>query len=216
MQLQLTSLESDALKAQMNPHFIFNAMNSLQSYINNNELRNSNTFLTYFGNVIRGTMQAAELQEINIRKEVELLRSYLELERMRFDRRFTFEIEVGLSLDPDEITIPPMLIQPIVENAILHGLGPKDYEGRISIDFQLVRDTLVVTVKDSGVGFNQTKAAREGHVSTGLSNTRKRIRILNERNNLEIQEIRRDNGNVEGTAVTLYLHLDETARTSHN
>lgn len=207
--LQLIELEKAALHAQMNPHFIFNSLNALQSYINNNEADNSNIFLSYFSKLIRGILKASDEKEIQLKVELELLESYLELEKIRFNKRFDYRITVDDDIDPEFIKLPSMITQPLIENAIVHGLSKTISGGLIELDYRLNDDQLIITVIDNGIGIYQSENRNDPHhKSVGLSNTIKRLKLLDEGNELRISEITDDQGKVIGTRIVQYVHLN--------
>lgn len=209
VEMEISELERAALQAQMNPHFIFNSLNSLQSYINHNEKESSNIFLSHFSRLIRGTLKASGLKEISLQSEIDLLKSYLELEKMRFNNRFDYKITVEDSIDPESITLPPMITQPLIENAVIHGMAGKSSGGMIELNYRVdAGNVLIITLKDNGVGLNhfQTKQTG-GHKSTGLDNTKKRLKLLNYENKMDMSELQDESGNTSGTIIVQYIHL---------
>jgi LytS/YehU family sensor histidine kinase len=145
----------------MNPHFVFNCLNSIKDFINKNDKISSNKFLTDFAKLIRTTLNITRKQYIYIEDEISYLRLYIQLEQMRFDNHFDFEIE---NLVPLEIYVelPSMMIQPFVENAIRHGqIGQLDYQGYLQIVFSLEGEYLVVHISDNGIGIVEAKKISE-------------------------------------------------------
>jgi ligand-binding sensor domain-containing protein len=174
--------ELTALRAQMNPHFIFNVMNSIQHYILNHDVESSQYYLSRFGKLMRYVLDKSNLSFIPIQEEVRALKYYLELESLRLNHRFKFEIFVGKSIDADKLLIPSMLIQPFVENAIWHGV--QKMEGgivRISLR-QEKKGYIVCEVMDNGVGREKSRrnARKKKRVSYGINATRDRLKLLNE------------------------------------
>jgi photosystem II stability/assembly factor-like uncharacterized protein len=209
--LQLSALERSALRAQMNPHFIFNALNSLQSFINNNEVENSNIFLSHFSQLIRGTLKASKEQNVSLEVEIELLKSYLKLEKMRFEDRFDFKISIAEDIDVQAIKVPSMITQPFVENAIIHGLSKKSINGLIELDYKLKEEYLIITIKDNGKGiFHTSKNKNKLHKSMGINNILKRLKLINPENELHMSEQKEDNGKVLGTKITLSILVKST------
>lgn len=216
IQQQLAKLEQQALQAQMNPHFIFNCLNSIQQYILVNDSESANRFLSIFARLIRETLENSSFQLISLDREIEFLSKYLELEKMRFGDKFRFEITQGHLLEPELIKIPVMLLQPFVENALRHGIRYRnDNEGLVQIIFEVTDDVLTCRIRDNGVG---RKAAGEykslmhiEYQSKGMSLTKRRLDILNltreHRLDLAIHDLFDEKGNAAGTEVLLTLKI---------
>jgi hypothetical protein len=174
-----------SLRREMNPHFIFNSLNSINQFIaNNNELA-ANQYLTKFSTLMRRVMENSKDDFVLFSKEVELLQNYLELEKSRFADKFDFDVFIDDELYANEqLYIPGMLIQPHLENAIWHGLRYKDEKGFLKLSFKKVNETLQVIVEDNGVGIAESKrtktANQQKHKGRGITNTYERIGILNE------------------------------------
>jgi LytS/YehU family sensor histidine kinase len=184
LQQRLNDLEQMALRAQMNPHFIFNCLNSIQNFIINNDLETTNWYLTGFAHLIRQTLDNSEKSNISITNEINYLKRYLELEMMRFGHSFNFSIEVDPAIDPDLVTIPTMILQPYVENSIRHGIRYKrNGEGRIEIKFLKSNSDFLCIIQDNGIGRKKANDYKsQMHVeyqSKGMSLTAERINILN-------------------------------------
>ena len=208
--VELAELENEALRAQMNPHFVYNALNSLQSYINTDQPAKSNEFLTSFSRLIRGTMEATSQRQIPLKREIELLKSYLNLEKMRFGDRFDFRISISDEIDLNEVTVPGLITQPLVENAIIHGFKGINRKGLIELEYWLERDILKIVIKDNGVGFTQEESSKPGHQSTGIKNTDRRLRIIHPKNGLSIEVLKDKTGRPNGTQIIQYIHLDKS------
>lgn len=199
-------LEHKALRAQMNPHFIFNSLNSIQSYISSNDKENSTRYLTRFAKLVRQTLEISGHSEISVREEISYLDNYISLEKMRF-KKFNYRIEA----DPASLSIPilPMMIQPFVENAINHGLVTRE-EGLLTITFSAQDDTLKVIIDDNGIGRAAAASQRSlRHRSLGMEVTRSRIEAHNAMHQnkirFDILDKRNDNGTPAGTKVILYF-----------
>lgn len=176
LQKRVNELEQKALSAQMNPHFIFNSLNSIQSFLLYQENDKAEKYLLKFSKLIRATLANSRETFITIEQEIDLLKNYLELEQMRFQNRFDFEIETSENLS--HILIPPMLIQPFVENAILHGLSKRAENGLLQISFIKQETFIQVRVSDNGVGLNKEKThTQTGHRSFGSDITKERMAI---------------------------------------
>ena len=172
--------EYKALNALMNPHFIFNTLNNVQSLFNGNDRLAANEYLRIFADLIRQNMHNISKELIPLQKELDLVKNYLMLEKLRFEELMNFSIEVSDNLDLSDIMVPPLLIQPLVENSIKHGiLQLKSDGGFIHIRINEENDILPIEVKDKGVGLNHMhKKTDPRHESFGLDNIRKRIEKL--------------------------------------
>lgn len=194
-----------SLRSQMNPHFIFNALNSVNSYIALNDERAANKYLTDFSKLMRSVLENSELDFIPLHKELELLSLYIKLEHERFKEQFEFTITIAPELEHSDYGVPPMLLQPIIENAVWHGLRYKNEKGFLHITFaalpsgrqaanpatQIVTVTGVqVIITDNGIGRDRSKAIKTDHQkqrdSKGLGNIKNRIALLNELHNHKI------------------------------
>lgn len=168
-----------AIQSQMNPHFLFNSLNSIQDLVLKGDVENSYTYITKFANLVRKTLNYSEQEFISLDKEIELLKIYLTLEELRFKHQFTYEINTH-SL-PDGIKIPPLIIQPFVENALVHGLLHKSGEKHLQIDFYFT-DLLECIIQDNGIGREQSKLInqrqRKDHESFASKAMKKRFELL--------------------------------------
>ncbi len=177
-QNHLLQLERRALQAQMNPHFIFNSLNSIQSFLVFNETEKAEKYLLKFSHLVRRILNNSVTEEIPIRDEIQTLREYLDLEKMRFRQRFDYEIREFLPENDQDRLIPGMLIQPFVENAVIHGFKGFESGGKIVLSFRMLNDaTLLCEISDNGVGFDPDNVRKPGtHVSHGIRITRERLR----------------------------------------
>jgi tetratricopeptide (TPR) repeat protein len=174
-----------SLRSQMNPHFIFNALNSVNSFIASNDERTANKYLSDFSLLMRVVLENSEEDFIPLEKEVELLELYTKLEHFRFKDKFDYSITIDENVKVEEFQIPPMLLQPYIENAVWHGLRYKKERGRLDISIaQSVKDEITITITDDGIGRKKSKALKTVHQqkqnSTGMGNIKKRVAILNE------------------------------------
>ena len=174
-----------SLRSQMNPHFIFNALNSVNSFIANNDERTANRYLTDFSTLMRSVLENSEEDFIPLEKEIELLNLYLKLEHSRFEDKFEYKFEVEDNVKIGEFKIPPMLLQPYVENAVWHGLRYKKEKGLLTVNIsQKDSETLEITILDNGIGREKSKALKSKNQqlrkSKGMENIKQRILILNE------------------------------------
>ena len=183
-------LELRSLRSQMNPHFIFNALNSVNSFISLKDERKANSFLSRFSGLMRTVMENAEYDFISLTKELEILESYLEMEHFRFKDKFEYHIEIDESLDEDFAKLPPMLIQPYLENAIWHGLRYKTDKGLLKLSIQNDNGDLLIQVSDNGVGRAKSKLYKTKNQlkrrSIALDNIDQRIRIFKDLHKIKI------------------------------
>jgi two-component sensor histidine kinase len=184
LQQKISDLEQLALRSQMNPHFIFNCLNSIQAFIINNDLETTNQYLTEFAHLIRQTMDSAEKGTISVAQEIKYLTRYIELEKMRFGHSFDYCIVADEEIDKDTTYLPSMILQPYVENSIRHGIRHKlDGKGLIEIKFCRLGDQVVCIVEDNGIGRQHARQFRSKmHVeyqSKGMSLAAERVKALN-------------------------------------
>lgn len=212
---KIANIESQALRAQMNPHFIFNTLSSIQHYISNNDTDAALKYLSKFAKLMRRIMDNSKQQMIAVSEEISALELYLELETMRFDKKFIYHISIDKEIDQTYDRIPSMLIQPYVENAIIHGLLPLEASGKISISMEKQNDTILCTIEDNGIGREKSKDFKKNrvqqHKSMGMSITKERLDILNSSLNSNISAEIIDlfeNGKASGTKVRLIIPLD--------
>ncbi len=149
---QLNDMRMEALRAQMNPHFIFNCLNSINRYIIKNDIKSSSLYLTRFAKLIRLILDNSANKSIVLSKEIEALQLYIEMEVFRFENKFSFDITVDPEVDIDNIVIPPLILQPYIENAIWHGLLPKETGGHLSVSIRQNDDYLICEIMDNGIG----------------------------------------------------------------
>jgi ligand-binding sensor domain-containing protein len=201
-------LEQRALQAMMNPHFIFNVMNSIQHYINTKNTSSANRILTGFARLIRKNLEICTKSFISLEEELEYLSLYLGLEKTRFGDKFNYQIKINPSIDKDEIFIPSMLLQPYIENAIWHGLMPKEEGGNIEISMEIVdQELLLIYITDDGIGIeNSLRTKRGSHSSKGMSLTQERVTLLNQIESIFIKIDISQRG-VSGTMVTIKVPI---------
>ena len=174
-----------SLRSQMNPHFIFNALNSVNTFIATNDERTANKYLSDFSQLMRAVLENSEEDFIPLKKEIELLNLYTKLEHFRFQDKFDYSIDVDETIDVEEFQIPPMLLQPYIENAVWHGLRYKTEKGHLNINIQpKSKDEITIAISDDGIGRARSKALKTDHQkkqnSKGMNNIKKRVAILNE------------------------------------
>jgi ligand-binding sensor domain-containing protein len=210
----LIELEQKALRLQMNPHFIFNALNSIQSQITENNEQTARHYLAKFSKLMRMILENSQQTEISLAEEIRTLENYLSLEKFSSDDQFDYELHVAPSIDAEELYLPPMMIQPFVENAIIHGLKHLTHRGRIQIEFLLTQYCLECRINDNGIGRKQAsgnKAQQESHhKSTALIVTQQRLDRLRgpaHEKLLEIIDKEDENGIPMGTTVVIRIPL---------
>lgn len=179
---QLLLLKS--LRAQMNPHFIFNALNSVNNFISRNDERSANKFLTEFASLMRMVLDHSQKDFISFEEEVELLELYLKLEHFRFRDKFDYTFEKSPDIDYATIEVPPMLLQPFIENAIWHGLRYKEHKGKLEVAIGKENGMATVLIRDDGIGRKRSLEAKTSqqtkYQSTGLRNVSRRIQLINQ------------------------------------
>ncbi|MHA7842368.1 MAG: tetratricopeptide repeat-containing sensor histidine kinase [Winogradskyella sp.] len=174
-----------SLRSQMNPHFIFNALNSVNSFIAANDERTANKYLSDFSQLMRAVLENSEEDFIPLKKEIELLQLYTKLEHFRFQDKFDYSIDVDERVNIEEFQIPPMLLQPYIENAVWHGLRYKTEKGHLNITVKpKSQDEITITIADDGIGRTRSKQMKTENQkkqnSKGMNNIKKRVAILNE------------------------------------
>ncbi len=213
LQQQATELEMQALRAQMNPHFIFNSLNSINRFILQNNKAQASEYLTKFSKLVRLILQNSQAALIPLESELEALKLYLELEAVRFDHQFEYSIIVADDLDAELIKVPPLIIQPYTENAIWHGLMHKEEKGHLKIELYQCDEALCCKITDDGVGrlkaaaFKSKSAA--SHKSMGMRITADRIAILQQKKQIDptiqISDFVLPDGSAGGTEVLLKI-----------
>ncbi|WP_411030110.1 tetratricopeptide repeat protein [Spongiimicrobium sp. 3-5] len=203
-----------SLRSQMNPHFIFNALNSVNNYIAKSDERSANRYLSEFSTLMRAVLENSEEDFIPLSKELELIELYVKLEHSRFPDKFGYEIKVDQRIDIDAFQIPPMLLQPYIENAIWHGLRYKEEKGSLQIDLaQKDNDAITITITDDGIGRKKSDQLKTNNQkkqkSKGMGNIKKRIAILNDMYKNKVTVAICDlNDDASGTQVVLTLKKD--------
>ena len=215
IELEKKNLETEQrlLRSQMNPHFIFNSMNSIQSYISGNDSFTAMTYLSKFARLMRNILENSRKSLILLSDEISTLELYIELERIRFKQKFDYQIKTEPELPVDTIYIPPMLIQPFVENSIKHGLRHKSGKGILEVEFEKSHQYIKCTVKDNGIGREKSKTLdkdkNKNHRSLGMQVTRERLEILSKAKGLtagfKITDLKNENGENEGTLVVINI-----------
>lgn len=181
---KISELEIKALQAQMNPHFLFNAINSIQNYILDNDVDKALSYLSSFSKVVRKTLEFVDQQFVSLSEVLNYLQNYVSIEKMRFDEMFDYSVICDNDIDPDTTLIPPMLLQPIIENSIKHGIQPLKYRGIINVEIVKINDVSIkCIIEDNGIGRSKSselnKRSKVNNDSIGLKITKERLEILN-------------------------------------
>ena len=206
-------LEQRLLLSQMNPHFIFNALTAIQSYIFRNDPKSAGKYLASFAKLVRLILENSRTKYTTIGKEVKTLEHYLELQSLRFDEKFDFKIEVDPDIERESMTIPPMLTQPFIENAIEHGIINISDKGNITIRYLLRDDLILIEVEDDGIGINRAmeiqKPGQKDHVSLATKISKERLENLNKLEKgkivMEIIDLSTIDNSLHGTKVTFKI-----------
>lgn len=210
---KLLALEQQSLNSSMNRHFIFNALNSIQYYINRQDKLAANKYLTDFAKLIRKNLDSSEDTLTTLQDEIERLELYLKLEHMRFKDKFEYRIQVDPTIDRNNIKVPAMMIQPFLENSIWHGLLPKDSPGEVVVDITKTGDRIKFSITDNGIGYENSirnKTGTDNHISKGMGITQSRIDLIKKATgqNIELSgptQFNDENGVAGGTRVELII-----------
>ena len=199
VQVKNKKIELQSLRREMNPHFIFNSLNSVNQFIATNNELEANQYLTKFSKLMRGVMENSTEDFIPFQQELDLLQNYLSLEKTRFTDKFNFDISVDENLNQQNLLIPGMLIQPFLENAIWHGLRYRTEKGFLKLHFKKENQYLKIAIKDNGIGIEESKKQKTIHQKNregrGMKNTLERIRLLNDLYKKEIRCSIKDSDN---------------------
>lgn len=213
-QQKMTEVEMQALRAQMNPHFIFNCLNSINRYIVKSDQTTASLYLTKFAKLIRLILDNSNSKNVMLANELEALKLYIEMEALRFDKKFTYEIKVENKLGTDTVEVPPLIIQPYVENAIWHGLLHKESGGHLSIKVCMCSESMLeCIIEDNGVGRDKAKELKSksatSRKSLGMQLTENRLSLLNKHAQLsasvEIIDLQNGGNEAAGTKVILKI-----------
>jgi ligand-binding sensor domain-containing protein len=213
---QMSDMEMTALRAQMNPHFIFNSLNSIENFIMQNEKRLASDYLNKFASLVRMILENSRTQAVPLVQDMEAMQLYVDLERLRFENKFCYLTEIDEVLLKGDYRVAPLLIQPFVENAIVHGLAPSDKPGLfLRITVRLLDDFIHYTIEDNGIGRTESMAYarkyRPGHKSLGIGISRERIDLINRKHGttgtLDIIDLY-DDQQPAGTRVVLTININ--------
>jgi sensor histidine kinase YesM len=209
---QLLELEAKALRAQMNPHFIFNCLNSIKSLIQEQQTEKGVTYLTTFSKLIRTLFNNADKKEITLYDEIATCRLYLQLEAMRFDTKFSYQVNIDENMDLKSVQVPALIIQPFIENAIWHGIVPKGTGGSIALTVAEKNGDIEIAIEDNGIGrgaSQQNKSINQTHQSKGVNLTQARLELDNllQQRQAQLRTIDKkdENGIATGTKVIITI-----------
>lgn len=214
--------ELNTLRSQMKPHFIFNSLNSIQHFILERDEESAHLYLTHFSSLMRKILDNTRQNTIPLSSEIETLRLYLELEKLRFGENFRYTIAVDPAIATERIGIPPMLIQPYAENAIWHGLLLQKDNPELKISFSLNAQALLCVIEDNGIGRVQSRAMRKQpkHNSAGMKNIEERVAILNRvagtAITIDVEDLYHPGGAAAGTRIVIRLPLNSNSETETN
>ena len=212
LQNHLLQLEQKALQLQMNPHFIFNALTSIKSLVVDQHLPKAREEINAFAQLMRGILNNSRKTAITLTEEAAVLDRYLHLEQLCHQQKFEYVIHMPEGVDPDEMEIPPMLIQPFVENAVVHGVAHLPHKGKVEVTFQVQDELLVCMIRDNGLGREKASRLREekkpGHQPVALEVTRERLEALRGNapyESMKTEDVLNNNGVISGTLVTVKI-----------
>ncbi|MBX2924593.1 MAG: histidine kinase [Chitinophagaceae bacterium] len=216
-QRKMADVEMQALRAQMNPHFIFNCLNSINRYIVKSDQATASLYLTRFAKLIRLILDNSNSKSVTLANELEALRLYIEMESIRFEKQFSYTIEVDDDIQADHLFVPPMIIQPYVENAIWHGLLHKESSGELTITVSMQSaGMLLCVIEDNGVGRARAKELRSKSASAkkslGMKLTEDRLALLGKQAQMEasveVKDLKTNDGCAAGTKVIIKIPVD--------
>jgi hypothetical protein len=211
---KIAETQMQALRAQMNPHFIFNSLSSIENFILKNDKLQASDYLSKFASLIRMILDSSRNELVPFTKDIEALRLYIELEQLRFGNKFCYEFIVDNELKEGDYKVPPLLIQPYVENAIIHGLASSIKPGlKLTVTAKLEKGYIIYSVADNGIGRQKSAQYKQqnkpSHVSMGMQITEQRISIFNKQMNADgeviINDLYNDHGEPSGTDVHMKL-----------
>ncbi len=217
--VKISLLESQSLQAQMNPHFVFNILNGIQSVLILKSEREINQYLGRFSTLLRKTLEVNERESVSLKEEVEYLKAYLELQKMRLKDKFDYYFDISIDVEPLKFHLPPMLLQPIVENAIIHGISPLKIKGILVIILKYTSKGLQINIEDNGIGIEASEKKsslhEKRHNSLGNRILHKRIKLINENQKEKIifsSEDLNKSDIASGTRITLDIPFETSNR----
>ncbi len=206
-------LEQKLFRLQMNPHFIFNVHSNILGFIENKNTESAASYLSTFSKLLRTTLESSRNDTIYLEEEINMIKDYLDLQKLLYENKFEYTVDLDDKLNPEDVTIPPMLIQPFIENAIKHGIGNKEEKGHIFVRFKLDNNKVICEIEDNGVGrekaWETEYTAKKEHKSLAIEIIKDRIQSLNkklkQKINLNIIDLKTDTNEPLGTRVVLDL-----------
>jgi tetratricopeptide (TPR) repeat protein len=214
---KLLTLEQSMLRSQMNPHFLFNSLNSIKLYIINNEQKNAVNYLNKFSKLVRKILEASSLREISLADELETIKLYMNIENIRFSNDIDFKIKISDTIDPHNVKIPSLILQPFLENAIWHGLSSKTKDKKIIINIREATDDnyMYISITDNGIGRMASEEIKQNKVlkrkSVGIDITKERLSNFSKDYlnsfNLQILDLYKEDGTPDGTKVLLHIPI---------
>ena len=214
LKLQAVELEAQALRVQMNPHFVFNSLNSIKALIQQNENEKSVTYLTTFSKFIRTLLNNSDKKQISLHDEIETCKYYLQLEAMRFDTKFSYSVNIDENIDLKSIQVPALIIQPFIENAIWHGIVPQNNGGNVFLNVNRKDNAIEISIDDDGIGREASAKNKSAsglvHQSKGVNLTQSRLELNNllqqRQAKLQIIDKKDEKGIASGTTVIISIN----------
>jgi LytS/YehU family sensor histidine kinase len=221
---QKTELKLKLLRSQMDPHFIFNALGSIQSFMYQNESVKAASYLGQYSSLTRSVLKNSNKELITLEEELETLKNYIEIEKMRKRDCFNYELEIDENVEPDFIYVPPIFLQPFVENAIQHGFAKKDCnQGMIFITIKQQPTSIQINITDNGQGINSTLKNKKDstHQSMGMKIFKERIHLIERKYKktikFEVYDLSEKNPELTGTSVNIdFPIIEPDDKSSHN
>lgn len=212
--IKQTDLENKLLRVQMNPHFIFNALSSIEHYIYKNDIQNSSLYLTDFAKLMRLILESSRKELISLNSEIEILNYYVNFQKLRISYPLNFSIDISEDIDTENCLFPPMLIQPFIENAIKHGFTNKSDNAYIKISMYLKNNLIFVEIEDNGIGIKKTKEHEQKHQSLSIQITKERLQNIfgrkhKQKSTLIIKDLNTINPTLHGTRISFKIPFIE-------
>jgi LytS/YehU family sensor histidine kinase len=213
---KVAEFKQKLLRSQMNPHFIFNSLTSIQNFILQHDDIKASIYLSRFSDLVRNTLSNSQVELITLEEEINTVENYLELQKIRFPEKFEYKINIDKSLNPESINLPPMLTQPFIENAIEHGFKHIGHKGKIELNFKHNTDWIIIHISDNGIGRKKShkmKSQQEkDHKSLATMITFERIKTINKKLknkiHFEIIDLKDKAGNGTGTKVVFEIPIN--------
>ncbi len=209
-QIKQSELENKLLQVQMNPHFIFNALNSIEHYVYKNDIRRSTLYISDFAKLMRLILESSRKKLILLSQEIEILNYYVEFQKLRINYDLNFVINISDEIDPENCLLPPMLIQPFIENAFKHGFKGNIKNAELKVSLQLQNNIIFVEIKDNGIGIIKQKTGKTSHQSLSIQITKERLeKLFNKKtikyNQLKIENLQKIDPNLHGTKISFKI-----------